>query len=115
MQQIIEPLLHFLMPGLSSQQVTLLHGFIRKCGHIIEYFILGILLFSYFRGGSNESRAWRWALYSTLVVLLYAVSDEIHQSFVLSRTASAADAVLDASGGTIAQLVSVIRHKHRLG
>ena len=105
---IIEPILHFLKPSMAPEKVALIHGAIRKLGHVTEYFILGILLFRAFRCGSKELLIWRWAFYSMLVVVLYAVSDEFHQSFVSTRTASLIDVGIDTLGGILAQGMSVL-------
>jgi VanZ family protein len=105
---IIEPILHFLMPSISPEQVAVIHGVLRKLGHVSEFFILGILLFRAFRGGSKEVRNLRWAVSSLLVVVLYAASDEFHQSFVTTRTASLFDVGIDTFGGILAQCVSVV-------
>jgi VanZ family protein len=111
---IIQPILHFLMPSLSPEEIAEIHAAIRKLGHLTEYFILGILLFRAFRGESKELRSLRWAFSSFLVIVLYAASDEFHQSFVPERTSSLVDVGIDALGGIIAQGVSilwqVIRH-----
>jgi VanZ family protein len=52
----------------------------------------------------------RWAFSSLLGVVLYAASDEFHQSFVPERTASLVDVGIDTLGGIIAQGVSVLWH-----
>jgi VanZ family protein len=110
---IIEPILHFLMPSISPKNVALIQGAIRKLGHVTEYFILGILLFRAFRGGSKELQNLRWAFSSFLVIVLYAASDEFHQSFVSTRTASLVDVGIDTLGGILAQGVSVLWHLTR--
>jgi VanZ family protein len=110
---IIEPILHFLMPSISPEKVTMIHGVIRKLGHVTEYFILGILLFRAFRGGSKELQNLRWAFSSFLVVVLCAASDEFHQSFVLARNASLFDVGIDTLAGILAQCVSVLWHLGR--
>ena len=110
---IIEPILHFLMPSSSPEKVPMIHGVIRKLGHVIEYFILGILLFRAFRGGSKELRNLRWAFSSFLVVVLYAASDEFHQGFIPTRTASIADVGIDTAGGILAQFVIALWHRYR--
>lgn len=104
---IIEPVLHLLMPWASAHKIVMLHDVIRKCGHFVEYFILGLLLFRSFRSNSVEFGTWRRILYSAIIVVLYAFSDELHQSFVCTRTASVFDAGIDAMGGIFAQAVSV--------
>ena len=112
---IIEPLLRFFVPSISPETMRMVHGAIRKLGHGIEYFILGILLFRAFRNGSTEMRVWRWAFSSILVVVLYAASDEFHQSFVSTRTASLFDVGIDTVGGIFAQGASALwcRVRHR--
>ena len=107
--RIIEPLLHFLAPSLSPEKMDMIHGAIRKSGHVTEYFILGLLLFRAFRGGSKELRIRRWAFSSLVVVVLYAASDEFHQSLVSTRNASLFDIGLDALGGILAQGASALR------
>lgn len=106
----IEPVLLFLMPWISQDNLDFIHVIIRKCGHLIEYFILGLLLFRAFRGDATERRIWQWTLSSLLVVLFYAASDEFHQSFVTERTASLSDIVIDTAGGIFAQAVVLLRH-----
>ena len=111
---IIEPILRFLMPSISPEKVALIHGIIRKSGHVTEYFILGILLFRAFRRGTKELLSWRWVFYSIFIVMLYAASDEFHQSFVSTRTASFVDVGIDTLGGIFAQGVSVLwQFSHR--
>ena len=105
---VIEPVIRHLMPSISQGKVKMIHWAIRKLAHLAEYFILGILLFRAFRSGSKELRIQRWAFYSILFVVLYAASDEFHQSFVSTRTASLFDVGIDMLGGTLAQGVSVL-------
>jgi VanZ family protein len=108
--RIIEPVLHFLMPWASAHIIEMLHNVIRKCGHFVEYFILGLLLFRSFRSKSGEFGIWRRILYSAIIVVLYAFSDELHQSFVCTRTASVIDVGIDTVGGIFAQAVSFLGH-----
>jgi VanZ family protein len=110
---IIEPILRFLAPSLSRHQVELIHGLIRKAGHVTEYFVLGILLFRAFRGGSTQEKVWRWALFAAVVTVCYAASDEFHQSFVSTRTPSFWDVGIDAAAGILAQGVGILWHYRR--
>jgi VanZ family protein len=108
----VETILGFLFPKLSSHEVRLIHAMIRKTGHIIEYFVLGLLLFRAFRGDSTASWKWRWSLFAVIGVVLWAVSDEWHQSFVPTRMASVVDVGIDTAGGILAQFVSALRHRY---
>jgi VanZ family protein len=111
---IIGPLIHFLFPLATPHEFILIHGIVRKLAHVTEYFVLGLLLFRAFRSGSTSPQRWRWALYSIAVIVLYAASDEFHQTFVATRTASIVDVGIDIMGGFLAQCVSLIwYHQHR--
>jgi VanZ family protein len=107
---IIEPILRFLMPSISPEMIEMIHRTLRKLGHAAEYFVLGLLLFRAFRGGSNELRIPRWVLSSFIVLVFYAASDEFHQSFVSTRTASLYDVGIDILGGIIALGLSAWLH-----
>ena len=110
----VEKILFLLFPGISSEQTELINFFLRRAGHVIEYFILGLLLFRAFRGGSNASFNWRWSLFALTVVVLWAAGDEFHQFFIPTRTASAVDVGIDTVGGMFAQVVSALRHLYRM-
>ena len=106
---IIEPLLRFLMPSITPENMSLTHDVIRKLAHLTEYFILGILLFRAFRSGAEKLQTLKWAFYSFLVVVLYAAGDEFHQSFEAGRTASLLDVGFDTFGGFLAQAVTIVK------
>src|SRR5271157_2211537 len=72
----IEMLLRFLVLKISFQEIVPLHTLIRKTAHVTEYFVLGLLLFRTFRGGSTSSWSWRWPLLAAIIVVLWAASDE---------------------------------------
>ena len=110
---IVEPILRFLMPGISLQQIHMIHIAIRKSGHFTEYFILGLLLFRAFRSGSVELKTLRWVSFSVILVIIYAATDEFHQSFVSTRTASLVDVGIDITGGVFAQVISFLWYGHK--
>jgi VanZ family protein len=110
---IVEPILRFLMPSLSPEMIDMIHGALRKLGHVAEYFVLGLLLFRSFRGGATELRIPRWVFSSFIVLALYAASDEFHQSFVYTRTASLFDVGIDILGGVIALGLNALLHLSR--
>ena len=68
---------------------------LRKCAHMIEYAVLGLLLL----------RALGRELPAFVAALAYAAIDELHQHFVPGRHASPVDVVIDAVGVTIGLLV----------
>jgi len=94
---IFSPLLHWLLPHLSDQQFNTIHNFIRKSAHFTEYFIFYLFLYRGVRGARSGWR-WIWGLSAWFVAAGYSALDEVHQAFVVSRTASAYDSLLDSIG-----------------
>lgn len=68
-----------------------------KIAHIIEYALLYIL---WFRAINNEltGKSWKMPLFFTVI---YAISDEIHQTFVPTREGKLRDVVIDTVGAFI--------------
>jgi VanZ family protein len=98
---IIDPILHWLFPSYSPDHLEGIHFFIRKTAHFSEYFIFYLLLFRGVRGARTGWR-WTWGLAALAIAAGYAALDEIHQAFVVSRTASAWDSLLDSVGAFVA-------------
>jgi VanZ family protein len=74
-------------------------------GHSLGYGALAVLVVRALGGGLPRRVGVRVAATALIVTVLYAVSDEFHQSFVPGRDASAYDVLTDATGalaGTIA-------------
>jgi len=105
----IESILRSIDPTISHNSIRIINNSIRKAGHVTEYFVSGLLVYRAFRAGSTEPRVLRWAFSSFVFILLFAASDEYHQSFVASRTASFLDVGIDAGGGLVAICVSMLR------
>jgi VanZ family protein len=103
-----ERLLRFFSPTISQKDIFVFHIILRKLAHVTEYLISGFLLFRAFRNDSDKRQEWYWAFSSLLVVVIIAVSDEFHQTFVPTRTASVVDVGIDILGGFFAQCVSIL-------
>jgi len=100
---ILEPVIRFLFPSASDAAVELIHHLIRKAAHFTEYAVLATLWFRALTRGSGVP--FRRAILTAFIIsAVYAASDEFHQYFVPSRTASVYDAMLDASGAAAACL-----------
>lgn len=100
--------------------VAELDHLLRKSGHFIGYGILGSLTFLAMKHMYRDrlrpllSRTWgsevrdlwqlEWAIVGMLVTIVTAAADEIHQSFIASRTGRWQDVVLDASGAAVLQI-----------
>ena len=74
---------------------------IRKTAHVSEYTVLGLLLFRALAWGNPALRS-RTVLLTFALGVLYAASDEWHQSFVPSRGAAASDVFFDSYGVLVA-------------
>jgi VanZ family protein len=99
--RFLEPLIHWLLPGLPHQSVGAIMAVIRKGGHVTEYAILTMLCWrAVHRSLGGDARDWSWRDAGIAVALatFYAASDEFHQAFVPSRTASPWDVMVDACG-----------------
>jgi VanZ family protein len=99
-----EPLLLWLHPSFTHQQIEFIHHVVRKLAHLSEYFIFFLLLY---RGLRGHRRGWYWssAFAAWFLATAYACLDEIHQSFVASRSASPLDSLLDSIGAATALLL----------
>ena len=102
--RIIGPLVLWLFPHTSAETLATIQFFTRKLAHFTEYAILGFLAARAFRTSP------RWFLISALLIVVYALLDEYHQSFVPSRTASIFDSFIDMAGG-ISALIFVSRKR----
>jgi VanZ family protein len=109
---ILRPVL-WLFPHASEATLALIHFLIRKAGHLTEYAILALLAARAFRTSSHELLRNRWFWVSLLFIVVYSLSDEFHQSFVPSRTASIYDCMIDSVGGLTALVLLARRKRHR--
>ena len=107
--RFIRPLIEFFFPSASPDTFLLIHAFIRKAAHFIEYAVLAFLAARVFVIGQKH-----WILLSFAVVAVVAATDEINQSFYSSRSGSGWDVLLDAAGGAFALLcIAVFRRRKR--
>lgn len=100
--RILRPLLIWLFPNISEERLMSAHFFVRKAAHFTEYAILAFFAARAFITSSHESLRRAWFFVALLLVVLYSLSDEYHQSFVASRTGSIYDSLIDIAGGLTA-------------
>lgn len=103
--RIIGPLILWLFPNTSPETLDVVHFTMRKIAHFTEYAILGFLAARAFRTSPRPAIRQRWFLICATLVVIYALLDEYHQSFVPSRTASIFDSMIDIAGGLTALLI----------
>jgi VanZ family protein len=78
---------------------------LRKTAHVVEFAVLTFLLLRAFVRSWPAMTKRTAMVISFLLALVYAVSDEVHQSFVPGRGPSVGDVVVDACGMALCLLV----------
>lgn len=103
--RLITAFVKFIAPDLAASftpaQWGHLDRVIRKAAHLFEYAVLMLLAVRAIQYGQPNLRA-RSVIMAFLISALFAITDEIHQSFVPSRTALPTDVLIDITGATIA-------------
>ena len=103
--RIIVPLLRCFFPTISPITLVRMEFFLRKAAHVSEYAVLAMLFYRAFVHTVFQSRRALSAGIALLSCAAYAASDEFHQTFVPSRTASLRDVMIDVCGATLAIIV----------
>ena len=79
---------------------------LRKAAHMSEYALLACLVYFGIRGFTSSYR--RAALISLIICMLYACTDEWHQTFVYGRSGRIRDVLIDTSGAVTALLIILL-------
>ena len=101
--RFIGPFLRWFVPHIPDATVASVQLFVRKCAHLTEYAVLAALLWRAFRQSIN--RPWRAAFLAFFIAAACASLDEIHQSFIASRTGTPVDVAIDCCGAIFGLLV----------
>lgn len=110
----LTPLLRWLFPDITGNQIYRVHVLVRKSAHLTEYAVLGLLAFRALRLSLDVS-AIRLVLLTLLLVLSVAGLDELRQATLsTNRTGSVTDVAIDFTGGAVGVLLIVALHR-RLG
>lgn len=108
-------------PRVEPSLVAHLNTVLRKAGHFLGYAILSVLVLLALRNTNRDrlrnvlQRPWgiylrdywraEWALLGVLATVVTAAFDEIHQTFIPSRTGRWQDVLLDSCGAVVIQLL----------
>lgn len=101
----------FALSGMPSDDLDrgLVRLILRKAAHFTEYALLTALWWRALRTRTTDSAALVTAI---AIAVGYAITDEIHQTFVDGRTGSPVDVLIDTAGAaTAAALVARRRRK----
>ncbi|MDP2709957.1 MAG: VanZ family protein [Solirubrobacteraceae bacterium] len=78
---------------------------LRKLAHVAIFAVLWLTL--------ARATDWRRPIAATVVAILYAISDEVHQSFVAGRNGSPVDVLIDSVGIGLAALAWAVMARRR--
>jgi VanZ family protein len=117
----LHTVLVFLFPHIGGGLVWQLNEVLRKTGHFMGYGVLSVLVFFALRYTNRDQLSpllqrrwgtclhdlWRmeWVLLGVSVTVITAALDEIHQTFIPSRTGRWQDVVLDTCGAAVLQVM----------
>lgn len=94
-------------PTLETSEIYWQDFILKKSAHMIEYGVFAILLYRAFKNSGASVR--RAAIFSILIAVVYAITDEFHQSFVPGREPKVRDIIFDTIGGVLG--ISLFRKK----
>jgi VanZ family protein len=92
----------FILSSLPSSRIPdygTIDTLIKKGGHAIGYGLLGL---SYYYALPKRLSKFYRGITALMMAVLFALSDEYHQSFVQGRTSSLTDIFIDGIGATLA-------------
>lgn len=85
---------------------------VRKLAHFLCYLVLGLLVLNAFK--QSGVQGYKRIIFSAIVCILYATSDEIHQLYVPGRGGQVRDVLIDCSGAATGFILERITRKFRL-
>lgn len=111
--RFIRPLLILLFPDASEQTILIYHGYIRKIAHPMVYAVLAYFAYRAFYFSPQKFLRKFWFPVSLGLVFIIASLDEYNQSFLVSRTSSPFDVLLDTIGGLVMLTILFLINKRR--
>lgn len=94
-------------PSITTVDFFLGDFLLKKSAHLIEYAILGILMFRALLDIKIERK--KALIISIIFASIYGMTDEFHQLFIAGRTSTIRDVIIDTIGATIG--VSICKEK----
>lgn len=79
-----------------EEMVNILEPIIRKVAHYTLYMLGGVLIINCVNAYIKKDR--KMIIYSSIIGIIYAMSDEIHQLFVNGRSGKIVDVIIDSIG-----------------
>jgi VanZ family protein len=109
------PIMHWLFPNMPEDKLERIHYAVRKTAHFVEYAMLGFLAWrvAHFDPAFASFSFRRQCWFVLLFCMLYASSDEFHQSFVPTREPAVRDVMIDTCGAGFGLLATLSLRKLR--
>jgi len=104
--------IRFFYPDIPWAEFLRIHHAARKAAHVVEYAVLALLAFRAM-WLSFHTMLGRIAGLALLLVIVVATADETRQALIGSRTGSAGDVLLDATGALAALGIALLYMRHR--
>lgn len=95
-REIVTVINEDMTPKEVDETVELLQPSVRKLAHYTLYTIGGFLIYNLFSRSKMGQK--RKIIYSLMIGIVYSISDEIHQLFVVDRTGRIFDVFVDSLG-----------------
>ncbi|MBQ8891944.1 MAG: VanZ family protein [Bacilli bacterium] len=83
---------------------------VRKLAHMFLYFVLNLLSINFFKSYKLNN----YYKYAFLFCLIYAISDEVHQLFVIERAFRLTDIIIDMLGACIGYILLKLINKLKI-
>lgn len=83
---------------------------VRKSAHILEYCILACLIFNVVKEYNNIIAT---GVFTLILSVLYATTDEIHQLFIPGRSGKMIDVLIDSIGILLGTAIIYLIHKSK--
>ena len=89
---------------------------VRKSAHAILFAILGVTMMLSLKSAGFIKNKWWLLCVSFVLCILYAISDEYHQTFIYGRSGSVSDVLIDSAGSLLGVvLVGLSSNKFSFG
>ena len=117
--RLLGPLLRWCLPEASPKRIDEILFGLRKVAHVTEYAVLAWLaqrqLLALDAAATASRRMIRSALLAWAFCVVYAISDEWHQTFVPTRVGTPMDVLIDSAGAALGLAVAALWRRLRPG
>lgn len=100
-------ILTFFLIDVNSKFGSALHFFLRKGAHLFEYFILALLFYNFFKDLVQSKLVYYFPIGFSFI---FALFDEIYQTYIPGRVGSIIDIGIDTLGATLAMFTVFVYH-----